>query len=73
MAAGAVEFSTSNEQLEGWPVRITGYRIGARYFCHVDNVSPGAIVARASGATADEARMMAVENARVRLAKTVRR
>jgi hypothetical protein len=73
MAEGAVDFVTSNEDLEGWPVRITAYRIGAFYYCHVDNVSPGAVVARASGITADEARGKAVSHARERLTKTVRR
>jgi hypothetical protein len=71
--AGAVDFVTSNEELEGWPVRITAYRIGTNHYCHVDNVSPGATVARASGATADEARGKAVSHARERLAKTIRR
>lgn len=73
MVEGAREFRTSNEELEGWPVRITNYRIGPRYYCHIDNVSPGAIVARASGATAEAARTKAVGHARERLAKTVRR
>ncbi|MBN9164413.1 MAG: hypothetical protein BGO98_30025 [Myxococcales bacterium 68-20] len=73
MAEGAVDFVTTNENLEGWPVRITAYRIGAKHYCHVDNVSPGATVARSSGTTADEARGKAVTNARERLAKTVRR
>lgn len=73
MAEGAVDFITSNEELEGWPVRITRYRIGPRYFCHVDNVSPGANFARVSGSSADEARSKAVETARARLATTRRR
>ncbi len=60
----AEEYSTTIEQLEGWKVRLTSYRLGNTYHCTADNVEPGAWIARAQGMTREEAESRARERAR---------
>jgi hypothetical protein len=60
-------------EIEGWPVHLTSYRIGEVFHCTADNVSPGAALARTSGATREEAENKAVERATERLSRTKRR
>ncbi len=50
---------TWREELEGFEVGIVSYRLGGRYCCEVDNVSPGARLARGEGATREEAEALA--------------
>jgi hypothetical protein len=57
----------------GWPVRVCSYRLGDTYFCTIDNVDPGARVARSRGATREEAEKLALQRAEERLAATRRR
>lgn len=66
------DFARRRETLAGWEAEITSYRIGATYYCHVDNVSPGATVARAEGKSREEAEREAVGKATERLAHTRR-
>jgi hypothetical protein len=68
----AEDYTTREDVFEGWPVRITSYRIGDRCFASVDNVDPGAQIARAEASTIDEAVAQACEKARGRLARTRR-
>ena len=57
-------------ELAGWQVGITSYRIGDRFISEVDNVSPGARLARSEGATREEAEQQALAIARRRLERT---
>lgn len=59
----AEEYSTREVELAGWKARVTSYKLGDTYHCSVDNVSPGAVVARAEGKTREEAENTAVEKA----------
>lgn len=59
-------------EIVGWPVHLTSYRIGDIFYCNADNVSPGANIARASGATRDEAENKAIQRAAERLSQTHR-
>ena len=68
----AEEFSSVKLEVEGWPIRVTTYRIGEICYAKVDNVSPGALIARSTGATDEEARNKVLEKARVCLAATRR-
>lgn len=68
----AEDRSTRHDELAGWPVRITTHRIGEIYYSSVDNVDPGATIARASAPSREEAERLAVEKARARLASTRR-
>lgn len=65
----AEEYRSFEERLERWPVRFTSYRLGDRYHCQVDNVEPGAVIARAEGATREDAERAAREQARRRLSR----
>ncbi len=66
----AEDHQSRKETLEGWDINITSYKIGDKHYCHIDNVSPGATIARGEGATREEAEGVAMEKARDRLAKT---
>jgi hypothetical protein len=66
----AEDYRRRRERLEGWDIGITSYKLGGRYCCEVDNVSPGARLARGEGATRDEAEAEALNKARELLAKT---
>ena len=57
----------------GWPLRLISYRLGETFYCKADNVSPGALIARTTGATREEAEAKAIETAGERLARTRRR
>jgi hypothetical protein len=56
--------------LAGWPVRITSYRLGATFRAEIDNVSPGAVIARAEGGSREEAEALASSKATERLGRT---
>jgi len=68
----AEEHSTRTLEIEGWKVRLTSYRLGDSYHCIADNVDPGAWIARAQGATREEAESRASELAHEMLARTRR-
>ena len=59
-------------EMEVWPVRLTSYRLGKVFYCKADNVSPGAWLARTTGATREEAEGKALAIAGERLARTRR-
>lgn len=48
-------------------VTITSYQIGTRYYCHVANYDPGAVIARAEAVTREEAEKIAIAKATERL------
>jgi hypothetical protein len=60
-------------EIAGWEVNLRSYQIGETYYCKADNVSPGATIARSTGATRDEAEQKTVAKATERLATTKRR
>jgi len=60
-------------EIDGWPVKLTSYRIGDKFVCQADNVSPGACLARFSAATPEEAESQTISKARHLLSKTKRR
>lgn len=68
----AESFSERTVEIEGWPVRLATFKAGDLYRTRADNVSPGATLARTSGATPEEAETKAIEEARLRLARTRR-
>jgi len=60
-------------EAHGWPLRLISYRLGETFYCKADNVSPGALIARSTGATREEAEAKAIETAGERLGRTRRR
>jgi hypothetical protein len=69
----AEDFRRRLDELEGWPIAVTTYRLKDTYYCQVDNVDPGARIARGRGASAEKAEGEALAKAKDRLATTVRR
>ena len=59
-------------EVDGWPLRLTSYKLGQEFRCKADNVSPGAALARSSAPTREEAEARALELARTLLARTRR-
>jgi len=59
-------------EIGGRDVNLRTYRIGDTFHCKADNVSPGAMIARSSGATCEEAEQKAIAKATERLAATKR-
>lgn len=66
------EYKETKLEIEGWPVNVTSYKLGDRFYCKIDNVSPGAWLARTTGATREEAEQSALERARQMLGRTRR-
>ncbi len=66
------EHATRTLEVEGWPVRLTSYKLGDVYHCTADNVDPGAWIARTQGATREEAEQKALDRARQLLGRTKR-
>jgi hypothetical protein len=66
----AEDYQRRRQELAGFPVGIVSYRLGDRFICEIDNVSPGARVARAEGATREEAERAAIATAERRLGRT---
>ncbi len=60
------------EEALGWKIGIVSFKLGDCYHCAVDNVEPGALLARGEGSTREEAERQALERAREMLAKTRR-
>ncbi len=64
------DYQRRRVELGGWPVGIVSYRLGDRFYCEIDNVSPGARIARAEGATREAAEEEALAAAERRLGRT---
>ncbi len=65
-------YSEQNLELAGWPVHLISYRLGESWVCKIDNVSPGALIARSTGETREAAELEATSKAEKRLAATRR-
>jgi len=66
------EYKESSFELAGWPVHMVSYKLGGKYIAKIDNVSPGAQIARAEGVTREEAESKVTEDAQRRLQRTKR-
>ncbi|MDB5407426.1 MAG: guanylate cyclase [Rhodospirillales bacterium] len=63
-------YQRRKERLGNWEVGVISYKLGVRYYCEVDNVSPGTRLARGEAATRAEAEVQALSQAREMLAGT---
>ena len=59
----ADDFSVNTKELSGLKVNITSYKIGKRYYCHIDNVDPGATIVRLEGESKEEVIQEAMDRA----------
>jgi hypothetical protein len=71
--AKTAEYRERQIEVNGWPLRLTSYRMGDKYVCQADNVSPGACLARFTADTLEEAEAQALSKATHLLGKTKRR
>jgi class 3 adenylate cyclase len=63
-------YQRRKQRLGGWEIGVSSYKLGTRYRCEVDNVSPGTRLARGEGPTRAEAEAQALNEARKMLAGT---
>jgi hypothetical protein len=68
----AENYTERSLELSGWPVNVTSYKLGQEWHAKADNVSPGAALARAKGASREEAESKVIERARSLLERTRR-
>jgi len=61
------DYSERKESVPPHTVHITSYRLGDTYHCTVDNVDPGAVIARSKGSSREEAEALALRSAINRL------
>jgi hypothetical protein len=66
------DYSERTLDVDGWPVRLTTFRLGAKWHSKADNVSPGANLARIEADTKEQAESQALERARQLLGRTRR-
>jgi hypothetical protein len=66
----AEEYQERKVEVLGWPVNLSSYRLGETFHCKADNVSPGAALARTTGATREEAESNALKRAEELLGRT---
>jgi hypothetical protein len=64
------EFQERKIDIGAWAVNLTSYRLGELFHSKADNVSPGATLARTTGATREEAEKKAIERAGQLLERT---
>ena len=55
-------------EINGVTIRVTTYKIGDDYYCHVYNIDPGATIARSTATTREKA----VEEAMVKVSQRIR-
>ena len=70
MTMRAEDYTQRSLKLAGWPVHLISYKVGESWHCKVDNVSPGAEIARSIGCNQAEAERQALSKAERRLAAT---
>lgn len=63
-------YSKRKTEAAGWQVNVTSYQLGDRFYATVDNVSPGAWIAKTEGVTREESEQKALDRAAELLRKT---
>lgn len=64
------EYQEKKEKVIPFEMHIVSYKLDNTYYCTVDNVNPGAVIARTQGKTREEAESGAITKAREALNKT---
>jgi hypothetical protein len=65
-------YTKRRQPLGDWEIEIETYQAGDIFYCTINNVDPGARVARADGATREEAERKALEKAEKYIKQTRR-
>jgi len=66
------EYTERDLEIDGWPVHLATYKLDGTWHTRADNVSPGAGLARTTGATREESENKALDRARELLSRTRR-
>ena len=66
----AEDYQTRLETVGPWQIRIRSYRLGDEYVCVVDNVNPGANLARARAPSREAAEAQAAAKAKALISRT---
>ena len=61
------EFHEEYTEVNGTRVRVTTYKIGQEFHCHVANADPGATIARTSASSKEDAVNEAIKKAAERI------
>jgi hypothetical protein len=64
------EYKERTESVPPFEIHVVSYRLENQYFCSVDNVNPGAVIARAQGRTREAVEAVAVARAKEKLRRT---
>jgi hypothetical protein len=68
----AEDYKERREKILDWDVHIVSYKAGERYYCKVDDIVPGAVIARGEGDAREHAEAQAVANAKLILSRKPR-
>jgi hypothetical protein len=60
-------YKLEKRNVNGIQLFVTSYKIGPKFYCHIENADPGATIARAYGDSQEEAEQAALAKVRVRL------
>ena len=66
------DYSERTVEVDGWQVHLISYRLGDKFHCTADNVSPGANLARVVGDSREDVEAKALARAKDLLARTKR-
>ena len=66
------EYQVEPQEISGWKVNVVSYSIGSQYYCHIDNVDPGAVIVRTEAPTREEAMLLALVKAKERLSSKLK-
>jgi hypothetical protein len=61
------DYATETRELSGVHIRINSYKIGDRFYCHIENTDPGATIARSDASSREEAVQLALVKTKGRL------
>jgi hypothetical protein len=68
----AENYQERKVEVGDWQVNLSSYKLGETWHCKADNVSPGAGLARTTGATREEAEEKALKRAEELVGRTKR-
>ncbi len=66
----AEDFTEEIMELNGTKIKVTTYKIGQEYYCHVYSTDPGATIARSSSSNKETAIDNALQKAKKRISRT---
>jgi hypothetical protein len=61
------DYSERKESVPPFEIRVTSYKLNGKYYTSVDDVDPGAVIARSEGTTREESELKAIVRAKQRL------